>query len=162
MTLSVEEFKKRIDPDHLKTTQELKDDVIQTIEVHTESPNKKRVDDPRANKEFTFQFKWKDTAGKVWKGEFTNKILTIRDRQHVGITRAKLAGGLDYRSIDPLTEEINLITAHLMYSLTKTPEWAKDLMALEDVSLLQALYTEVASHEAYFFGYGSPASESQE
>jgi len=119
----------------------------------------KEADDPRAQRECTFEFNWKDGRGKIWKGRFTNKVLSIRDRQLVGIMRSNLAAGISPSNLDAYTGEINLMIAHLAVSLTERPKWAEDLLVLNDVRLLQELYMEVANHESTFLGYGkSPAA----
>jgi len=160
--LTPEEFKRRITPDHLETQEELKESVLKSVEPEEEtSKREKFLADPKAQKKYTFTLKWKDGSGKLWEGKFTNKILSIRDRQLVGVTRAKLQGGMPIESIDQLTEETNLIVAHLMFSLEEAPEWAKDLTALDDIQLLQAIYAEVASHEAYFFGWRPTESKGE-
>jgi hypothetical protein len=94
-------------------------------------------------------------------GDFTNKVLTIRERQMLGVMRARLSGGMTYDALDPLTNEINYMVAHLAFSLgdeKDRPEWARDLRDTENVALLQALYAEVASHEAMFFGWGTASA----
>lgn len=118
--------------------------------------------DPKLQKEYTFDFNWKDGRGKVWTGKFTNKVLSIREKQMAGVMRAKLADGLSADALDPLTVEINLMVSHLSYSLIKRPIWADDLLALENVNLLQEIYLEVASHEATFLGYIKSSAEGKE
>lgn len=129
------------------SAEELKEEIDEATET-TEN-------DEKYKERYTFQFKWKDGRGKVWKGSFTNKILTIAEQQAVGILRAKLGGGMPSNTIDAFTNEINLMIAHMTYSLDDVPEWAKDLRKLQSVELLQQIYLEVASHEATFFGSSS-------
>lgn len=138
--------------DHLPSTEDMKAQVEQTV-----APEKPPVpeNDPRHQKEYTFEFKWTDGRGKVWQGTFRNRILSMRERSMAGIMRARLAGGQPYESLDILTREINLMVAHMTFSLAEDdrPEWAKDLNAIDDVRLLQALYDEVLKHENTFFGW---------
>jgi hypothetical protein len=151
MGLSTDEVVRRLQPQHLRipeNTGELKEEIQKKVEQPAEE-----VENPRGAREYTFQFSWKDGLGKIWKGEFTNKILSIRDRQMVGVMRARLATGLPAEALDAFTQEVNLMIAHMSFSLIKTPLWAKDLRDLDDVRLLQALYTEVLDHEATFHGY---------
>ena len=115
----------------------------------------------KCHKEYPFDFSWTSPNGKAWKGKFVNKILTIADRQNAGVTMARLGGGMPTESLDVLTEEINVIIAHMMFSLVKTPEWAKNLRELHEVSLIQAIYKEVASHEATFFGPRADKEDSE-
>lgn len=138
-------------PSHLieASTEELKASVEESMEDKKEEidPN-----DPRLEESYTFNFKWKDGRGKLWEGTFTNKILSIKEQQGVGVMRATLSGGVDARALDVYTAEINAMIAHLSFSLIQTPKWADDLRELKDVKLLQAIYQEVADHEAMFFG----------
>ena len=76
----------------------------------------------------------------------------------MGVMRSILGGGRPLESLDALTVEINLMVAHLMHSLDERPEWAKNLRMLDDPGLLQAIYTEVDSHESFFLGWGKAAS----
>lgn len=110
--------------------------------------------DPKLEKVYTFEFKHTDGRGKIWAGTFENHILSIKENQTAGLMQAQLQQGLPYESVDPLTRELNYILSHLAVSLSKTvrPEWATDLQALTDIRLLQALYSEVAKHEATFLG----------
>jgi hypothetical protein len=115
--------------------------------------------DPRGEKKYTFTLDYKDARGKIWKGQFTNKILSIHERQQVGVMRSMLGAGQPLPSLDPLTVELNLIVAHMTYSLTEKPDWAANLRSLEDPQLLQEIYMEVDSHESYFLGWGTNQSE---
>lgn len=126
----------------------------------TEEATKPRQADPRLQKKYPFKFEWKDGRGKVWKGDFVNEVLSIGKRQMAGVLQAKLAAGVPMASLDSLTIEINLMVAHMTYSLVERPEWAQDLLALDDVRLLQELYSEVIAHEATFLGYQQPETES--
>jgi len=134
------------------STDDLKEEVQQDTEPKKE--------DPKQKEKYGFDFKWKDGRGKLWEGHFVNKILSIAEQQSVGITRAKLAGGMPTSTIDPLTAEINLIISHLTFSLEDKPDWAKDLRKLNNIELLQNLYQEVADHEAMFFGYNDTETNS--
>jgi hypothetical protein len=110
--------------------------------------------DPRGEKYYTFQLDFKDARGKVWNGQFTTKILTVHERQQVGVMRSMLGAGQPLPSLDALTAELNLIVAHMTYSLTEKPDWAENLRQLENPRILQAIYAEVDSHESYFLGWG--------
>lgn len=157
MTVDKETLKKRLEPDHLKnvTEADLKSELDQAMEKAEEksAPAQTDLDDPKLHREYPFEFDWTDLRGKRWKGPFVNKVLSIRDRQMVGVMRAKLAAGVPLDSLDDLTQEINLMVAHMTYSLVERPDWAKDLLALDDVRILQELYGEVLAHEATFLGY---------
>ena len=133
-------------------TEELKEEIQNEIEA-PKPPIPEN--EPKLKKEYPFEFKWTDSRGKVWAGEFRNRILSIGDREKVGIMRARLSGGQPYDSLDPLTQELNLMIAHMTFSLDEEdrPNWAKDLREVTDIRLIQALYGEVLKHEATFFGW---------
>ena len=124
------------------------------LEAAKEETQIKNPPDPKSQKQYSFHVRYVDAGGEIWEGDFTNKILSIKDRQLVGVIRARLGGGLPAGTLDPLTEEINLMAAHMGVSLVKRPKWADDLQALDCVRLLQAIYKEVASHEAKFQQWG--------
>jgi len=155
-----EEIKKRLEPTHLNEAI----DAIRGKQEITESQEKEdkpdNSDDPRLQRKYTFKFKWADGRGKVWLGEFTNEILSIRQRQMAGVLRARMAAGVPFESMDDLSQEINLMIAHMTYSLVEKPAWAEDLQAIDDVLLLQKLYEEVLGHEAIFLGYRKPEAAS--
>jgi len=155
----------RLTPKHLQ--EEIEDDtraMKRTIEMEVgekEALQKEiQKDDPKMKPKYTFSINWTDTQGKVWKGEFVNKILSIRDRQMVGVMRARLGNALPSESLDLLTQELNLMIAHLMFSLEVKPDWAEDLRDLQHVELLQDIYMEVMAHEAMFFRRETITSES--
>lgn len=155
-----ETLEQRLTPTHIivpETEEGLHDDADEA-KIDGDEPEK----DARDEVEFTFNLDFKDGKGKPWGGKFVNKILSIRDRQLVGIMRARLTGGLPYESMDPLTAEINLMVTHLTQSLLKRPEWAKDLLALTNYEILQAIFEEVDSHESHFHGRGPPAESGPE
>jgi hypothetical protein len=158
--MTPEDLKNRLAAPHLEevSAEDLKAEAAEAVgAVPKEADNP----DLRGHKEYTFTINYKNARGKVYKGEFTNKIITIRERQQIGIIRARLQGGLNSSAFDPLTEEINLMIAHLMVSLKEFPKWAEDIAGIEDVELLQTIHAEVASHEAYFFGWGSDEAKSE-
>src|SRR4030042_1925301 len=158
MALSGAELRDRLDPKHL-TTDEMREEVEEQAKlVMPPARDEKQKDpeaDPKAQREYIFDFEWKDPHGKVWKGKFTNKVPDIRTRQLVGALRAQLGNNLPAEALDLATQEINLVIAHMTFSLIKRPKWAEDLGALYDFQLLPAIYQEVANHEATFLGYGS-------
>lgn len=155
-----ETMKKNLEMPHL---QELKEEVDTTVSVSaavTVEPATPKTN-LKTNLEYEFEFDWEDKRGQHWTGTFCNKILTIGERQSMGILRARLGGGVAMDSLDPLTQELNLMVSHMTYSLKESPEWAKDLNKLTDISLVQAIYEEVIDHEATFLGYKKAAAESQ-
>jgi hypothetical protein len=159
-------YEKLTNPAHLRKLvpeeiESLKEAISQKVEdlVAEEIPETPS-DTLKSQREYTFDFNWKDGRGKIWKGKFTNKVLSIRDRQLVGIMRSNLAAGISPSNLDAYTCEINLMIAHLSFSLAARPKWAEDLLVLDDVRLLQELYMEVANHESTFLGYGKGTATS--
>lgn len=151
-------YEKLTKPDHLRPLipeeiDSLKEAISKKVESLADGVPENEAEDPRAQREYTFDFRWKDGRGKVWAGKFTNRVLNIRDRQLMGIMRSNLAAGISPTNLDALTAEINLMVSHLSFSLVSRPKWAEDLLALDDVRLLQEIYTEVVSHESTFLGY---------
>lgn len=144
----VKDIKEDLIPKHL-----LEEDTESIKTAITESENEnEQLDNPKLKEVYAFNFSWKDPRGKLWEGHFINKILTIKDRQNMGIMRSRLSGGVPSNSLDDLTAEINLIVSHLSFSLVEKPDWASDLRSLDSIELLQALYEEVYLHEATFRG----------
>ena len=136
--------------DDLKSAMEQKD-----------APSDDVLSDPKMQEEYTFAFSWKAPNGKEFTGTFTTKILSIAERQNMGALRAHFSNGMAYQALDPLTNEINMILAHLAYALVKKPSWANDLRQYPYPELLQSLYDEVASHEATFLGWGQNAADGE-
>jgi len=163
MTDKASEIRDRLTPKHLMADMpENAEELKKTIEreVDSEKEMEKAQEEARMQKQYAFSIKWKDGTGHVWKGDFVNKILSIRERQMAGVMRARLGNALPAESLDPLTQELNLIISHLAFSLTEKPDWAEDLQAIEHVALLQLIYMEVMAHEATFFGRDEIIGES--
>lgn len=148
------EIRKRLEPTHLNEAVSAVETKKELEKQQQEQGQEQVTDDPRLDKQYMFKFNWADGNGKVWAGEFTNKVLSIQERQMVGVMRARLSFGESYAALDDLTRDINLMIAHMSYSLVEKPSWAEDLQALEDIRILQELYQEVLLHEAIFLGYG--------
>lgn len=112
-------------------------------------------------RKYTFNFVWpqpqeraEDYDGPTFEGVFTSVIPDVRTRRQMGIARAKLAMGTAYEALDPFTNEINLILARLEWTVdaSANPEghWSHDFNSVVEYEMLQALYQEVAAHEAIF------------
>ena len=165
MTQTAKDIQDKLTPKHLleeeppalPSDDELKGRLAGVVPPLT--PAKFDGPDPRAEKQYTFQLDYKDARGKVWKGQFTTKILSIHERSQVGAMRAMLSAGQPLQSLDAMTVELNLMVAHMAFSLTEKPKWAENLRTLEDPGVLQAIYTEVDSHESYFLGWRAPQED---
>lgn len=119
-------------------------------------------DDPRNKPAYTFQLDYTDTRGFRWAGTFTSNILTIGQRQQVGIIRARLAAGLDASKLDAETTLLNEALATLTMALSAQPEWAQDLLSLTDPDIIYLIYGKVLDHENYFFRRGSAEASSSQ
>ena len=133
-----------------KTADELKAE----LEGKEQAPEEvvAELDEPRMKEEWTFHFHYKDKVGRIWKGDFTNRILTIDQVNQVGVIRAGLCGNLPIMALDAATLDNSEMLSHLTVSLVKRPKWAASLGKLHDPELLRALYAEVSSHEDFFHG----------
>jgi len=122
--------------------------------------------DPRDEVEYRFEFEHVDSRGKRWVGSFVNKILTLKQRRQMKITKAQLGGGLSVAALDADVWEQNEMIAHLAISLDHGakgfPDWAKSLEDLHDISVIEALYAEVVSHETRFFRRAADTEESSQ
>ena len=99
-----------------------------------------------------FDLDYVDARKRRWTGTFKFRALSVREKLQVGLTRARLAGGLSPASLDPGTNQILEVLAHLAVALVETPEWAKDLSKVHDEGVLATLYEEAARHERRFHG----------
>jgi hypothetical protein len=102
--------------------------------------------------EWVFQLDHTDQRGRKWTGEFKAKVLTTRDRVTVGLTKARMANGIASAMLDPSTDSLLEVLAHLTVAIVAAPPWAEDLTAVYDQGVLGAIYAEVVSYEARFHG----------
>jgi hypothetical protein len=148
--LSKEEIERRMDPKHLT---DLKEEVEEKAGVVAQKRVPDPDEDPKTLRDYNFEFEWKDGRGKVWKGSFISTVPDIRTRTLIGSLQAQLSNNVPVDALEPGVRRMNLIIAHLTFSLTKRPKWAEDVGTLFDPELIQAIYEEVAKHEATFLGY---------
>lgn len=126
------------------------------IERHIDA--KKKAESKYDSDPYTFAFSWESPNGEQFKGSFTTKILSIKDRRQVALLRASMAANM---KLDALAEELVFIQTHLSLCLTERPNWATD-EALENCkypALLQAIFEEVIAHENWFLGYRESTPE---
>ena len=138
-------------------------EAVETVEKRIQGEKEEALDpnDPKLQESYEFNFDWKDFRKHSWTGKFTNKILSITDRQLIGVLQAQWQDHRPASSIDPEISSMNYMLAHMSVSLKQRPEWAKDLRALKSVDLVQMLYREVMAHEATFHGYQKNQSPSE-
>jgi len=156
--ISPEELRKRMRPDHLTVEEQREEVAKKAEEAKPKKEDKPNDDDPRTQRVYVFDFEWRDGTGKVWRGKFENTVPDIQTRQLIGVLRSQLGNNVPFDALDPTVREMNLVIAHLSFSLTKRPKWADDLGTLYSFELLQRIYEEVATHEAIFLGYGQTAA----
>lgn len=144
-------------PEHL---QQASKDAADAIRKRMDAKKEERdaeaeASDPKAEEKYLFEFAWRDARGKLWKGNFTNRVLTHADRQVVGALQSEWQLGRPHSSFDPDVSAMNFMLAHMTVTLDGDAEWAKDLRRLHSSELIQKLYEEVASHEATFHGHSA-------
>ena len=118
---------------------------------------------PKALEVYEFTIDVVDGAGKRWTGQFKNQILDMDQRVEVGCTQARLCGGIPFMALDPDTLALAEMMAHLFVSLLEKPKWfvTSGEGAIKNVRVLNAVYSEVATHEATFRGSASSAQKSE-
>lgn len=93
--------------------------------------------------------------GRRYQGQFTTRKMSIRDMGQLGVRTSQLCGGLHYdpttpgQGLDATTYHINQMIAQLEVSIVKAPEWF-NLDTITDLSVLSAVYQEVADFETSF------------
>jgi len=153
------ELAKRLTPTHLE--QATAGSIKEAIEQETQgpppqSPEDEAKADPRARNPYTFNFKWTDARGKLWEGRFVTHMPTPLDLIRAGIMQARLLGNAPKDSVDAYTDEIAFMISRLSFTLEERPEWFNDPLGMTDaIPLIQAVYEEVASFEAFFRVHGS-------
>lgn len=149
-------LQKSLTPQHLVDLPEEESKLREEVEAQV-NPEKKasadRADDPRNEERYTFTTSYKDGRGKLWQGTFTTKILTLGDRQMVAVLRTRYQAGTPLEAMDATTADLNMKLAHLSFSLVDCPKWAENLRELSDPGIVEVVYEEVASHEAFFLGW---------
>lgn len=102
--------------------------------------------------EFEFDLNYTGLRGYVWTGHFKAHVLSITEQARVGLTKTRLAGGLNPVLLDMNTQNILEMQAHLAVALDDSPPWAKALHEVRDGGVLAAIYDHVARYEARFWG----------
>lgn len=102
--------------------------------------------------EFSFRFRHRDQRGRLWEGDFEAHVLTIREHIEHGALWSQLLHGVPPERVSAQAVTLADMVAWLTLAITRCPKWADDLLALRDLSVISALYGEVASYEARFWG----------
>ena len=101
---------------------------------------------------YSFKLNYLDQRGYFWEGLFDCHVLTVRERVSLGLTRARMMSGVPLQSIDQATLNILEMQAHIAVVIEKGPKWLAKLADFHEVGVLTAIYREVASYEARFWG----------
>lgn len=108
---------------------------------------------------FTFDLDYQDRRGRRWRGTFQAHVLNVRERRESGILMADLLGGLSPAAVHGDVATMANVVSWLTLALDKPrPRWAEDLEALLDPQVVLAIYDEVASYEATFWGADRPGA----
>lgn len=136
-----------LDLSHLFGEDRSIEDIADPVKATKVAPDK----DPRTKDEWTFSFSYTAPRGETFKGQFTNRILTVYEQSRLATIIARLQDGQPVEAIDPSVRLLNGAIAHMTLSLTAKPDWAANLGALKDIPLIISLWEHVSGHEDCFF-----------
>lgn len=161
--ITSDELERRLRPAHLEnaTAEGLKDKVAQETQgPPPQSPEDEAAADPRAQNPYGFEFQWTDHRGKAWTGRFVTHMPTPLDLIRAGVMQARLLASQPKDSLDAFTDEIAFMVSRLSFVLDERPDWFKDPLNMVDaIPLIQRIYEEVASFEAFFRRNGKVESK---
>src|SRR3990172_4712450 len=103
--------------------------------------------------EHEFDLDYTTPAGARFRGHFKNRILTVAEWVQVSRIKATLLGGMPLTSIDGSTLSVAEMMSHMALSLVEKPGWF-DSTKLHEPLVVEAVYGEVAAHQARFRGLG--------
>lgn len=105
------------------------------------------------NKEKSFSIEHVAGDGTTYRGSFTCKRLSIREKAQQGVRKAQLNGGMylgeNGHGIDDTTNFFNEMISLLEIAVVQAPVWW-NLDELDDIDLIQKVFTEVFEHDNYF------------
>ena len=136
----------------LPTTSKTGLNVVTPPSIAPSGPEKDHEGSGGVSADHEFDLDYTDQRGYHWTGHFKSHILNIKERAAVGLTRSRLTANTPAQVVDAATLNLLEMQAHLAVALDDAPEWAADLGELYDVGVVAAIYREVASHEARFWG----------
>jgi len=110
---------------------------------------KSETTDPKEQRKYAFEFRYQGKF-KLYVGRFTNQILTPNQKIQVGTIRANITGRVPWSSLDPYTQNMAERISHMTISLTKRPDWARELGDILEEDVIHKLYEEVTAHEETF------------
>lgn len=89
-----------------------------------------------------------EESGLNWTGDFLYKRPTIGQRAQIDALRARLCG--DLATLDPSIIDMNLMIAHLRFTLHEYPDWwaeADHGNSLYDTNVVLAVYDKIIEFE---------------
>ncbi len=135
------------------------DQLLESVRKNGQNPEDP---DPRDNEEYTFYFDYTNRRKQRFEGKFTNRILTIEQTQQVHILKARMLQSVPMTALSEEMLATSQIVAHMTVSLDHKVEWAKDLRALRDPSVLWRLWSYVEGHESRYFRVDENSAGSEE
>ena len=76
------------------------------------------------SKEIPFKIKVKGSVSKkVYEGDFTVSVPTVRDMSRIGVELSRLSDGIPFEMLDKTTAGINNAVAFLKVTLKDAPAW---------------------------------------
>lgn len=115
-------------------------------------PAKDKIGAKGVPREHAFDLEHVDQRGRLWTGHFECHALNFMEVARVGLTRARLSGGVSPGSLDVVTLHMLEMLAHLAIAVDKAPPWAAKLDEVMDPGVVSAIYEEVADHANRFRG----------
>lgn len=109
--------------------------------------------DPKRQREYSFTIDLK-LGGRRYTGTFKNRILNVMERMQAGSLASDLVQGRDFRVLPDSVRQLAVAMSWMAFSLDEKtrPSWAKDLGAIDDEQLINALFEEVWAHQTTFLG----------
>lgn len=90
------------------------------------------------------RFTQKVNVGGIDKtGIFVAGIPTISQRIQIGVTRAKMLGGVANQSVDNFTDDLAFMVAYLQVVIKEYPSWW-EIENMDDVIAIREMFTKVS------------------
>jgi hypothetical protein len=101
---------------------------------------------------YQYHLRVETAYGKIYEGTFVNKILTGNEKMRAAEIAGRLRGGLAFEAIEPGRANYTEQMGWLLCSLDREslPSWAKDLGAIIDDEVVNALFEKAREHEKIF------------
>lgn len=109
--------------------------------------------------EATFDVTYTNLYGKVFRGSFTNKVLTVGEKIKVDVVRARRLMNAPKEAMSDNISGLLLMVSWMEESLKKTPPWFKDIWNIHDEGIVEAVFVKCAAHERCFHGRAEDPEE---